>query len=182
MTQVLLETRQPVLINDVPGWDAERGSAAAGPQGEPALSVLIAPLTSGGQLRGRISLQNLDRTNAFSDTDVRLLTTLAASLSVALENARLFDETKRRAAELAIVNDVQAALAAELEPQAMYELVGKRANDVFDTQVVDIAVFDHENGTMGFPYSVERGKRFPYDARDRSWASGSTSSRRSNRC
>ena len=165
MTQILLETRQPVLINDVPSWDAERGSADAGPQGEPALSVLIAPLTSGGQLRGRISLQNLDRTNAFSETDVRLLTTLAASLSVALENARLFDETKRRAAELAIVNDVQAALAAELEPQAMYELVGTRANDVFDSQVVDIAVFDHENGTMGFPYSVERGKRFPYDAR-----------------
>ena len=70
-----------------------------------------------------------------------------------------------RAAELAIVNDVQAALAAELEPQAMYELVGTRANDVFDSQVVDIAVFDHENGTMGFPYSVERGKRFPYDSR-----------------
>ncbi len=101
----------------------------------------------------------------FSETDVRLLTTLAASLSVALENARLFDETKRRAAELAIVNDVQAALAAELEPQAMYELVGTRANDVFDSQVVDIAVFDHENGTMGFPYSVERGNRFPYDSR-----------------
>ena len=46
----------------------------------------------------------------------------------------------------------------------MYELVGERANDVFDTQVVDIAVFDHENGTMRFPYSVERGRRVPYDA------------------
>ncbi len=160
-----METRQPVLINDVPSWDADRGRPTPVLQGEPALSVLLAPLTSGGQLRGRISLQNLDRTNAFSETDVRLLTTLAASLSVALENARLFDETKRRAAELAIVNDVQAALAAELEPQAMYELVGKRANDVFDTQVVDIAVFDHENGTMGFPYSVERGVRFPDEQR-----------------
>ncbi len=84
---------------------------------------------------------------------------------MALENARLFDETKRRAAELAIVNDVQAALAAELEPQAMYELVGNRAGDVFDTQVVDIAVFDHEDGTMRFPYSVERGVRFPEDVR-----------------
>jgi GAF domain-containing protein len=42
-----------------------------------------------------ISLQNLDREDAFSEQDVRLLSTLAASLSVALENARLFDETKR---------------------------------------------------------------------------------------
>ena len=153
MTQILVATRQPVLINDVPSWEAERGASTPVLQGEPSLSVLIAPLTSGGQLRGRISLQNLDRTNVFTETDVRLLTTLAASLSVALENARLFDETKRRAAELAIVNDVQAALAAELDPQAMYRAGGNRAGDVFDTQVVDIAIFDHENGTMAFPYS-----------------------------
>ncbi|HET6745336.1 MAG TPA: GAF domain-containing protein [Candidatus Limnocylindria bacterium] len=165
LTQELIQTQTPVLVNDVPRWEEERGIEMAVVQGEPARAVLMAPLTSGGKVRGRISLQNLDRSNAFSDTDVRLLTTLAASLSVALDNARLFDETKRRAAELAIVNDVQAALAAELDPQAMYELVGERASDVFDTQVVDIAVFDHEKGTMGFPFSLERGSRFPYDER-----------------
>ena len=44
-----------------------------------------------------ISLQNLDRENAFSESDVELLTTLAASLSVALENVRLIDETRQRA-------------------------------------------------------------------------------------
>jgi signal transduction histidine kinase/DNA-binding response OmpR family regulator len=126
----------------------------------------------GGEVRGAISLQNLDRYNAFTEGDARLLMTLASSLAVALDNARLFDETKRllteadrRAAELAIVNDVQRGLAARLDPQAMYELVGERANDVFDTQVVDIAVFDHARGTMRFPFSVERGVRFPDDLR-----------------
>ena len=46
-----------------------------------------------------------------SASDVRLLETLAASMSVALENARLFDETQRllketerRNAELAVIN------------------------------------------------------------------------------
>ena len=43
-----------------------------------------------------ISLQNLDREHAFSDADVRLLITLAGSLSVALENARLFEEIHQR--------------------------------------------------------------------------------------
>ena len=48
---------------------------------------------------------------------MRLLTTIAASLGTALENARLFDETQRllketeeRNAELAIINSVQAGL------------------------------------------------------------------------
>ena len=64
---------------------------------------------------------------------MRLLTTLASSLSVALENARLFDETQRlltetneRAAELAIINSVQQGLAAKLDMQAMYDLVGDK--------------------------------------------------------
>ena len=64
-----------------------------------------------------MSLQNVDRENAFSDSDVRLLETLANSMSVALENARLFDETTRllketeqRTAELAVINSVQEGL------------------------------------------------------------------------
>jgi GAF domain-containing protein/CheY-like chemotaxis protein len=168
----VVETREPFLINDrLPERVAELGQSRV-IMGETPKAALWAPLLVGGEARGVISLQNLDRENAFSDSDVRLLMTLASSLSVALENARLFDETKRllaetdrRAAELAIVNDVQRGLAAQLEPQAMYELVGERAGDVFDTQVVDIAVFDHEQGTMWFPYSIERGVRFPDDTR-----------------
>ena len=88
-------------------------------QGEPPKSVLFVPLIVGGELTGVDLAPELDREDAFSDADVRLLSTLASSLSVALENARLFDETKRlltetdeRAAELAIINSVQQGLAA----------------------------------------------------------------------
>ena len=66
---------------------------------------------SATEATGVISLQNLDREHAFSDADVRLLTTLAGSLSVALENARLFEETRQRNAELALINRSSAALA-----------------------------------------------------------------------
>jgi GAF domain-containing protein/CheY-like chemotaxis protein len=156
----LLRDRAPILISDVASWQEERGVELPVPQGEPMASIVVAPLLSGGQVQGRITLQSLE-TQAFGEGDMRLLTTLAASLSVALENARLFDETKRRAAELAIVNDVQAGLAAQLDPQAMYELVGERASDVFDTHVVDISIFDVGAGIMRFEFSLERGVRFP---------------------
>ena len=137
-------------------------------QGEPSLSMLTAPLTAGGAVRGRISLQNLDHTNAFGDADVRLLSTIAASLSVALENARLFGETKRlltetdeRAAELAIINEVQRGLAERLDMQAMYDVVGDKIQEIFDAQVVDIGIVDREAGLIRFPYTIERGVRFP---------------------
>jgi PAS domain S-box-containing protein len=156
----VIETRAPVLINDVPAAEREGGEAFQVQQGEPALSVLAAPLISGDEIRGRISLQNLDRTNAFSENDVRLLATLAGSLSVALENARLIHETRQRNAELALINGVQAAVASELDPQAIYEVVGDKIEEVYDAQAVSISTFDEATGLLDFPYMVERGERF----------------------
>ena len=166
--QLVLETRAPVVVNDVPAWFAERGEEQVAMQGEPTRSVLFAPLIVAGEVRGRISLQNIDRTDAFGDADVRLLTTLASSLAVALENARLFDETKRlltetdeRAAELAIINSVQQGLAAKLDMQSMYDLVGDKIQEVFDAQVVDIGILDADRDLVRYPYAIERGQRFP---------------------
>ena len=161
MTREILETKAPVLINDVPARERARNEPFPVSQGEPALSVLVAPLISADEVRGRISLQNLDRTNAFSESDVRLLATLAGSLSVALENARLVHETRQRNAELALINGVQEAIAGELDQQAIYDVVGDRIRDVFDAQVVDIAIYDETSRLLHFPYTIERGVRFP---------------------
>ena len=157
----LLETRAPLLVEDLEAWQAETGVELLVAQGEPARSMLLAPLFGGGEVRGRISLQNLDRTHAFSHDDLRLLTTLASSLSVALENARLVHETRQRNAELALINSVQEAIAGELDQQAIYDLVGDRIQEIFDAQVVDIGVFDLETGMTHYPYTIERGRRLP---------------------
>src|SRR6056297_848861 len=128
-------------------------------------SLIFVPLTVGDEVRGCVSLQNLDREHAFSDSDVRLLSTLANSMSVALENARLFNETEQRNAELAVINSVQQGLVAEMDMQSIYDLVGDRIRDLFDAQVVSIATFDHENSKEYFQYNIEDGERFYPDPR-----------------
>jgi PAS domain S-box-containing protein len=155
----VIETKAHLLTNDVPALEREQGRPMRVVQGEPALSVLFAPLISGDEVRGRISLQNLDRTNAFTDSDVRLLTTLASSLSVALENARLVHETRQRNAELALINSVQDAIAGELDSQMIYEAVGDQIREIFDAQAVQINTLDESTGLMHFPYVLERGER-----------------------
>jgi GAF domain-containing protein/CheY-like chemotaxis protein/HPt (histidine-containing phosphotransfer) domain-containing protein len=158
----VLETREPISIDEhLPERLQELGQQAAAIQGEPAKSMVAVPLVVGGHSTGVISLQNLDREYAFSEGDVRLLSTLAGSLSIALENARLFEETRQRNAELALINDVQRGLAENLEMQAMYDLVGARLHEIFDAQVVDIGILDREAGVIHYPYTIERGERFP---------------------
>ena len=53
------------------------------------------PMLVGNGVKGIVSLQNLDKENAFSVSDIDLLTTLTNSMSASLENARLFNETQR---------------------------------------------------------------------------------------
>ena len=120
--------------------------------------MLFAPLITGERVFGRISLQNLDRTDAFSEADVRLLTTLASSLSVALENARLVDETRHRASELATVNEVSQAAGRQLELDKLIDLVGDQLAATFAADIVYIALVDRESAMIEFPYYIENGR------------------------
>ncbi|MEX1169871.1 MAG: GAF domain-containing protein [Chloroflexota bacterium] len=157
----VFETREPLVVNR----DATRLAVEAGQpgaiQGEPSKSSVFVPLMTGRAVTGVISLQNLDREDAFGDGDVRLLSTLASSLSVALENARLVDETRQRAAELAIVNEVGQAAAAQLDLDRLIELTGEQLRTTFRADIVYVALLDSATGLIDFPYRVERGKPAP---------------------
>ena len=129
------------------------------------------PLVAGDQARGLISLTDMEREHAFSESDVRLLQTLANAMSVALENARLFDETQRlfkeseqRAAELAIINSVQQALAAELNMQGIYDAVGDKIREIFNHADMSIRIYDPQTDLLHFPYAYENGKRLPIES------------------
>ena len=159
LRQHLIQTKQKVIINTEEeafnwfGKDVLPGTKFM-------KSGVFVPLMKGDQITSYISLQNVDKENAFSESEIRLLETLANSMSAALENARLLKETEQRTAELAVINSVQEGLAKELDIQAIYDLVGNRIRDLFDAQVVGIATFDHEQQTENIHYLIEKGERY----------------------
>ena len=166
----VMRTRETLVINEKMDEAIARYGSYTIPGTEAEKSAVIVPLIVGDQARGVINLIDMEREHAFSDSDVRLLQTLANSMSVALENARLFDETQRlfkeseqRAAELAIINSVQDGLAAQLDFQAIIDLVGDKIAQIFDTKDMSIALLDRASGLMAMPYYVEHGERFPVE-------------------
>ncbi|HEU5216988.1 MAG TPA: GAF domain-containing protein, partial [Gaiellaceae bacterium] len=159
----VLDTGESLLFTDVDAATEKYGSTLLA--GEWPKSSLFVPLVTGGKATGVISLQNVDRTHAFGDSDQQLLETLAGSLSVALENARLVDETRQRNAELALINSVQDAIAGELDSQAIYDAVGDKIQEVFDAQAVVISILDESTGLLHDPYVLEQGERFQVEPR-----------------
>lgn len=161
----LIESREVILVNKNVAEESKKyGSKTLG--GSPAKSLVFVPMIEGEQVTGLISLQNMDRENAFSDSDVSLLKTLANSMTVALKSAELFDETNRllketeqRTAELSVINSVQGGLAKELHMQGVYELVGDKLSEVMHTLDIDIRLFSPETNQVFYPYMRDRGEK-----------------------
>lgn len=165
----VIETMKPLMLNkDVDKEMIKYGNVVA--IGEIPKSNIFVPLIVGDEVTGVISLQNVDKENAFNDSDVRLLSTLANSMSIALENARLFDETnkllektKQQAIELGIINSVGEGLAKQLDFQSIVDLVGDKIREVFNAQVVSISTYDASNENIHHRYVVEKDERFYFD-------------------
>ena len=90
------------------------------PGTETPKSLVTVPIIARDKVIGSIHLENLDHENAYGEAEVRLLSTVASSMGVALESAppvrrdqRLLKETEQRAAELAVINSIQQGMAAE---------------------------------------------------------------------
>ena len=163
----VFRTGQSLLIKEnMAGESARYGSYSIGGSGPLMKSLLMVPMVVGTAVRGLIGLSDQHREHAFDEGDLRLLQTLSGSMAVALENARLFAETQRllketeqRNAELAVINSVQSALAAELSMQGIYEAVGDKIQEIFRGVDVEIRIFDGESQRVDFPYVLEEGKR-----------------------
>ncbi len=170
----LIRSRQVVRVDE--GF--ERAMVEFGlhipPGTEMPLSALFVPLVASGQVKGLVSLQNVDHEHAFSPDDVRLLTTLANTMSVALESARLFEETQQRNAELAVINSVQQGLARQLDFHGIIDLVGDQVREIFHGESTYIALYDRGTNLVRFPYFVG-SKGQPVEAEPVGLGSGLTS-------
>src|SRR5205814_8156792 len=162
----VLRTREVIVVNENMAEAVRKYGSSLLPGTEMEKSLIMVPLVAGDQSRGAIRLMNMEHEHAFSDSDVRLLQTLANSMSVALENARLFDETQRllketeqRAAELTVINSIQEGMSAKLDFLAIVDLVGDKLREVFRTGDVGIRWHEPKADQLHFLYMYERGER-----------------------
>jgi signal transduction histidine kinase/DNA-binding response OmpR family regulator len=165
IAKLMLDTLQPRIYRNVDEYRALGGKVLENQ--EEYKSGMYVPLMVGKEIKGMVGIANLDKENAYGDSDLRLLQTLANSMSVALENARLFDETQRllketeqRAAELAILNSVGEAMGQSLDVKNVTYIVGEKVRGIFKAEVVDILLYDSDTRMLQLTYSFSDDKYF----------------------
>ncbi len=117
---------QPLVLKDRAATLAFGIRTAPGT--EPSRSSVFMPVMVGQVMRAAIRLVSLDRDDAFDEATVSLLSTVAASMGVALENARLFDETQEALERQTATAEMLQVIASSLtDVQPVFDVMVERA-------------------------------------------------------
>jgi PAS domain S-box-containing protein len=161
LAEVIIESGERLLLSTSDEMNDAGAFNIASPGSDKDLnqSFLGVPIFRNGKTVGATSVQSY-QPYAFDDNDLSLLQTLTNSMSVALENARLFDrtqhllkETEERAAELATINTVGQALVTEPDLDALIQLIGEQIRQAFSADIVYVALTDEGTDVIQFPYT-----------------------------
>ncbi|HEX2697247.1 MAG TPA: GAF domain-containing protein, partial [Anaerolineales bacterium] len=165
-TGALTPPKSPSLIRPRP---AQPKPVVPPPPEEPASSVTSAVSSSAGAMslafrkdeKNWATLRVVDDSSprAWAMEEQMLVKQVADQLSLALENARLFQETQKRAEELAILNELGQELTSQLDIKNIAATVFKHTSRLMDTNNFFLAVYNEAQQTLSFALLIDSGQK-----------------------
>jgi PAS domain S-box-containing protein len=144
VTGIVAQRRQGMLVNDYRSWpDAnpffvERTGISA---------ILAEPLLYHDRLLGVITLNNAETGRPFTPQDRDLLALFATQATVAIENARLYQDQERRATRLRTLTRLNQLMSASLDTDVVLREIAKAAAMLMDAPLVTFWVVDEATRT-----------------------------------
>jgi PAS domain S-box-containing protein len=122
-------------------------------------SIMMSPLYIGSRVAGVISAQSYT-VALYTDEHLMLLTAIARQVAIAIENARLFEQTTKRAQQLAILNEIGREISTLSELPTLMENVYQQVARALSTDLFFIGIFDKEKNEISFPIMYDHGRRW----------------------
>src|SRR5690606_17661160 len=85
----------------------------------------------------------------FDEDDEAIVVALATAAGVAIENARLYEETRRRETWLRASSEISTSLLSGTESGEVLTFIGKRAREMVDADVVGVLEPDESGEYLG---------------------------------
>ena len=138
--QRVIRSREPLIVKDIYGLDpmAALIRETAGEDLETVFSYMRCwmgvPLIVKDQTIGMLSLDH-SKVGAFDSAQAQLAQVFANQAAVAIENARLYAESKRRADESEALFAVQQAITSHLEIDEVLQMIADQARRQTETDI-----------------------------------------------
>src|SRR6266403_1628053 len=153
LTEYVIRTRQPVLIRD--NYDAEvkkLGVEAIQHSG----CFCCVPLVAYDRAIGAMAVY-ADQEHVFDEGHLELLRVLASEASIAIENARLFQEERTKARHLSLLNTISRNAIATLNPDEMLAKITEQLESGLTYDHIGIGQLEYS--TREIVIQAEAGKR-----------------------
>jgi len=147
------QSGQTVLVNDVPH---SSDYPHLGQCFQELRSELAVPIRLGSKTVGVLELQSRE-IEAFGPHDVSTMETLADQLSIAIENARLYDEIRQRVDELATLNQIIQAITSTLDLQETLTIITDHITRLLGVAATSVVLHDKNQDDLWFAAASGEG-------------------------
>lgn len=155
LTAEAFRSGRPVLVHDV----AHDSRYLVAPELAATRSELDVPIRVKGQVIGVLDMQ-ADRPHAYDEEIATVFQSLADQAGVAIENARLFQESGRRTTELQALYSIALRLGSQLETRDLLQLVVEQSVALLDAETGGFYLYEAETGDLVFSVAVGFFHRF----------------------
>jgi signal transduction histidine kinase len=132
---VLIHDREMLRLRDL----TQDPRSVGFPPGHPPMETFLGvPIALRGTSFGNLYLTEKAGGAEFTTDDEEIVRLLAAQAAVAVENARLYESSRRWARQLESLNEVSEALVGESDLTQLFELAADRLRELVDARVVMI--------------------------------------------
>jgi len=111
-------------------------------------STLIAPLRMFNQVVGAIGVESNEPAHQWTPEESALIEAVSSQVALALDNARLLEETQRRTEQLRLLQEITSAAASHINVGDLLDDIAKRIRAGYNVQYCRIVLFD-EDGRHG---------------------------------
>jgi signal transduction histidine kinase len=155
LTGRVLTSQAPLLIPDFPR--ANNGNSDPHRPDKHIRSWLgvpiLNPAVENDSAQGVIATWSY-KPHAFNDHDLWLLSAIATQAAIAIRNARLFESSQRRAAEMVLLNDVARTLSSTLQLDEVLTRIMQQVEGMLNVEAGSLLLTDPATGELVFQIAL----------------------------
>lgn len=118
---VLPEVEQAIARREVVAQSDTGEGAGQAPSTGSGQAALVAPISLRGEVIGVLGLHETANKRQWTDDEIALIEAVAEQMALAIENARLLEQTQHRAARDKLLADITARVRSPLDPQTILQ-------------------------------------------------------------
>jgi diguanylate cyclase (GGDEF)-like protein/PAS domain S-box-containing protein len=119
--------------------------------------ILGVPLKFKGKVIGVLNVADDQKTGAFTQEEIQLVSLFADQAAIAIENARLLEETNRHVEQLGIINRISLAITSGLDMDHVLKTLHEQCQQVAPSDVFYVALYNETSSLINIPLYYEDG-------------------------